>query len=170
MIASSRKSRKKLNLKQKRGHRESGMDNKVNKKETATLSSFSTDDLSVAYGYRVCIDSDQGHKEGAHFKVGWAADSVHSTANLHPGMWDEKSWSIGGTGKLCHRRHRLAPRGQGHWNAHRMKLMLNTRDNYTNAFGSFHCQLLTVTDTHQFVVPSDDMIQTKQLKPECMKS
>jgi len=69
---------------------------KVNKKETATLISFSTDDLSVAYGYRVCIDSDQGHKEGVHFKVGWG----HSTANLHPGMWDENSWSIGGSGNV----------------------------------------------------------------------
>ena len=91
-----------MNLKQKQSHKEPKKDNKVNKKETAALISFSPDDLSVAYEYRVCIDSDQSHKESAHFKVGWAANSVHCTANLHPGVWDENSSSISGSWKLCH--------------------------------------------------------------------
>ena len=54
-----------MNLKQQQGHKESRKDNKVNKKKTAALIGYSPDDLSVAYVYRVCIDTDQGHKKRA---------------------------------------------------------------------------------------------------------
>ena len=32
------------------------------------------------------------------FKVGWAFDG----ACYHPGQWDQSSWSISGTGNICH--------------------------------------------------------------------
>ena len=51
-----------------------------------------------AAAYKVHMLKDQGARSGSHFKLGWG----FSGSNLHPGVWDSMSWSIGGTAKLCH--------------------------------------------------------------------
>ena len=41
---------------------------------------------------------NQSHRARGNFKLGFAFKG----ANLHPEVWDDMSWSIGGTGILCH--------------------------------------------------------------------
>ena len=66
----------------------------------ARLSSpaLNLDSTDSVQGYRIKLMKDQSQRAGAHFKVGWAFEG----ANLHPGVWDNLSWSIGGTGVRCH--------------------------------------------------------------------
>ena len=41
---------------------------------------------------------NQSYRARGNFKLGFAFKG----ANLHPEVWDDNSWSIGGTGILCH--------------------------------------------------------------------
>ena len=66
----------------------------------ARLSSpaLNLDSADSVQGYRMQLMRDHSQRAGPHFKVGWAFEG----ANLHPGVWDNLSWAIGGTGVRCH--------------------------------------------------------------------